>query len=528
MRKLLLLLACVGSLAFFADAERRTITNDAFFIAADSTPIFSQGGGIFRFPGPDGRERFYWYGVQYAEAPKYLADPSTIYDHCTFEGVTCYSSDNLVDWTPEGFVLTPEELSRHARPTWTGRMGVARLTDDGTYALFIQHGNGVLIATSASPLGPFEWHRRIDMTSRIGTPNTGDQTVFTDPDTGISYLIYSYGRGRNRQYISRIGRNADGLVDLRDLHEVCAGESREGNCMFKHRGRYYMVASNIYGWDGSLTYYVAADSIYGPYTPVNDMQVMRGSEADYSHVSQTGFFYTLEGSRDTTVIFCGDRWADFAGNGLGFNQWVPLSFDPDGEPRFNSLSEWELDAVTGEWRVGPGNNYVLNGSFEADRRTVPLAVKPRQEQLTGWLTEIVRGTPIAIGDSLAPQLNYFTTREERASRAVTGEKTLNISDHRPYERRVSQTVASTPAVSLPDGLYRLEATVWRSGDFPQLSIGVDSTLLDLNDAVTADSLWQRVALTDIPVAGGSAQVVIHAVGEADATCRIDDITLRRQ
>jgi hypothetical protein len=36
------------------------------------------------------------------------------------------------------------------------------------------------------------------MTSIIGTPNTGDQTVFTDPDTGKSYLCYSYGKGRSR------------------------------------------------------------------------------------------------------------------------------------------------------------------------------------------------------------------------------------------------------------------------------------------------------------------------------------------
>lgn len=66
---------------------------------------------------------------------------------------------------------------------------------------------------------------------------------------------------------------------------------------------------------------------WGPYLPENDMQVSPGAEDDYAHISQTGFFYTVKGSKKETVIFCGDRWADFAGNGLGYIQWCPLSFD---------------------------------------------------------------------------------------------------------------------------------------------------------------------------------------------------------
>ena len=51
---------------------------------------------------------------------------------------------------------------------------------------------------------------------------------------------------------------------------------------------------------------------------------MKGTERDYGHVTQTGFFFNVKGSRQTTAVFAGDRWANFAGNGLGFNQWMPL------------------------------------------------------------------------------------------------------------------------------------------------------------------------------------------------------------
>ena len=137
-------------------------------------------------------------------------------------------------------MLTQGEIDENAEITeWVGRLGVAYLEETGKYAMFVQHNDGVLIAISDTPTAPFKWHRRIDMTDRIGTPNTGDQTVFTDEDTGKSYLIYSYGRGRNRIYVSEIGIKDD-MVDLLDCTQVFSGQGREGNCMFKYNNNYYL------------------------------------------------------------------------------------------------------------------------------------------------------------------------------------------------------------------------------------------------------------------------------------------------
>lgn len=505
----------------------RPIHNDVFWNTADGEPLYSQGGGIFRFADPQtGRERYYWYGMRYKGSEEYRKDPTVTVEHAVFSAVTCYSSDNLTDWHYEGDVLTREEVEKHEDGGWMGRLGVVYIKEKRQYALFVQHGNGggagVLIATSDSPTGQFRWGWRKDMTNIIGTPNTGDQTVFTDPDTGRSYLIYSYGRGRNKIYVSEIGVRGD-RIDLLDCTEVFHGASREGNCMFKYRGRYYMCASNIYGWDGSYAYWLMADDIRGPYQPVNDMQVMRGCESDYAHVSQTGFFVTLRGSREETVIYCGDRWCDFAGNGLGYNQWVPLSFAADGSPVFNSLSSWTLNAATGEWRVGLDNNYVLNGSFEADRRSIPNPVKPRQEHLLGWQTDILRGRHVSVDDSLSPRLNYMNTRDDR--RHVIGEKSLCISDREPFSRRVSQTVTSTPSVPLPDGRYTLRARVRRSGRFSRLEMYAESAGRRRKCAIRPSATaWTTVSITGIRVSGGRAEVGFVAEGEAGAQCLIDDVT----
>ena len=509
------------------------IENDRFWTAADSVPIYSQGGGIFRFADPaTGEQRYYWYGVRYEEAEQYRQDPSVTPTGVTFRSVTCYSSSDLVNWRFEGDVLDRNELRENVgnRSTWVGRMGVAYLKDIGKYAMFIQHAamsseSAVLIALSDTPTGRFKWHRWISMYNLIGTHNTGDQTVFTDEDTGKSYLVYSYGRGRNRIYISEIGVRG-GMVGLLDCHQVYKGAGREGNCMFKFRGKYYMCASDLYGWDASHAYYLVADDIHGPYVPTDSMEVMDGCMTDYAHVTQTGFFVTVRGSKQETVVYCGDRWADFAGNGLGYNQWCPLSFNGD-RPFFNSLSDWELNATTGEWRVGPANNYVLNGSFEADRRSIPNPVKPRQEFLRGWKTEFISGNKVTIGNPDSLTLNHFNTREDR--RHVVGEKSLNITDVVDFERKVSQQITAMPYVDLPDGTYSLSATVCYSGDFDRLVMyaesGAGREARNLNRG--KQGRWQQVRIKEVKVSGGRVAVGFHAKGKAGAYCRVDDVALVR-
>lgn len=501
-----------------------TIRNDSFWHTQDGQPLYSQGGGIFRFKDPDsGAEKYYWYGVRYQGSKDYMADPSVTVENAVFDGVTCYSSTNLTDWKYEGDVLDRSEIAAHERVSWVGRLGVAYIDSLHCYSLIVQCGSGVLFTTSPSPTGPFRWQWKKDMTATIGTPNTGDQTVFTDCDTGRSYLIYSFGRGRSRIYVSEIGVRGDS-IDLLDCTKIFHGASREGNCMFKYKGRYYMCASNIYGWDGSYAYYLMADDIRGPYLPANDMQIMPGCEADYAHVSQTGFFYTVRGTKQETVIYCGDRWACFAGNGLGYNQWVPLSFDKDGKPYFNSLSSWSLNETTGEWRVNDDNNYIRNGSFDADRRRIPNPVKPRQEYLLGWDTEIIKGHAVAVGDSLSPKLNHPNTREDRQH--VTGEFSLCISDTVDFTRRVSQVVESSPYVNLPDGTYTLTAKVRRKGRFSRLTMFTESGNRKYEHKIKPSAKkWTAITLDGIKVSGGRVTVGFYADGKGGAECLADDVCL---
>ena len=521
----LLAFTIVESKLYTANAQTLNIKNDVFWNTKNGLPINSQGGGIFKFNDPiTGKKTYYWYGVHYKEADIYRNNPSVTLEGDTFESVTCYSSTNLVNWTFEADVLTKEELKKQdgEHKTWVGRLGVAYIPEIKKYAMFVQHGSEVLITTSDTPSGQFSYHQQISMKEMIGTTNTGDQTVFTDEDSGKSYLIYSYGQGRNKIYVSEIGMK-NGKVDLLDCKEVFRGQSREGNCMFKYKNKYYLCASNIYGWDSSLAYYLVSDNIRGPFIANNDMLVINGCSDDYAHVTQTGFFVTLKGSKQETVVYCGDRWANFAGNGLGYNQWFPLSFE-EHTPYFNSLGSWNLDTKTGEWNVATDNNYVKNGSFEADRRNVPNPVKPVQLQLTGWKTKVIEGNEMSFDTITSPYLNHNNSENDR--KIVIGEKSLALSDKVNFKREVSQTISSSPFVKLENRNYILTAKVKNNGKFSKLEMYATSNGKTLKYNITEENTtWKTIQIENIKIENNTVEIGFLADGVAKAFCYVDDVSL---
>lgn len=524
IRLFLILFLCLSAWIAMA-AGFDTITNDKFWQTVDGEYIFSQGGGIFRFPDPEtGEEHYYWYGVKYQEAvdyaPEALGGSNSNITH--FLAVTCYQSDDLVNWKFVRDVMTSKTFDGHEFAWWVGRLGVAYVPEAEKYALFIQYNESVGVFTCDTPTGNFTYHQQIDMTAMTGKPKTGDQTVFTDDD-GQSYLCYSYANGRNKIYLSRIGVTADGKIGLLDCNKIYQGSGREGDCMFKFKGKYYVCASDLYGWNASNVYYLEADKIEGPYTPTNNMLKMPGASEDYGHVTQTGFFYTLKGTEEETVIYCGDRWAGFAGNGNGFNQWVPISFD-EGKPFFNSLSQWELNSETGVWNVGKDNNYIRNFSFDADRKSIPSDNKPAQTYLKGWTFDIIKGNQPVQGGADSPTLNAKNSSTDR--KEVMGNYSLNISDKMDFTRKISQQIESTTRVPLTDGLYRMTAKVKCSNEFKELYIYAASGDRHYKtDIKFSDNKWHTVMVEGIKITDGVAEVGIYADGKANDTARIDDMIL---
>ena len=383
--------------------DKQLITNDRFYTDTDGNILYSQGGGIFIFPNDD---KYYWYGVRYKEAVTYATDPllGKTVEHPAFEAYTCYTSDDLVNWKYEGDVATLETLGQ-SWCGWAGRCGVVYNEKANKYVLVSQI-NGTIIASADNPKGPFKTEKGYFWGGTslpvIANGDTGDLTMFYDEDSK-GYMICSSANGRGHIYIAPMDEtknfcdfdfdnikelngstgsyfDEDGTIKQKDKGGI------EGDCMFKYKDHYYFTGSDLYGWRGSRVYVFESKDILGDYklkpdyidtskSSSNLPYIMPGAKYSYAHNSQTGFYYTLHGSKQDTVIYCGDRWCDFGTHGIGYNQWVPLTMD-GYTPHFNDLSQWKLNSETGEWTIGDGNNYIANNEFDADRVDV--------KSLTGW------------------------------------------------------------------------------------------------------------------------------------------------
>lgn len=469
--------------AFPSHAQMQTIRNDQFWKDAGGNFIYSQGGGVIKVG-----DTWYWYGVKYRGAVTYAANPTGKNGDIGFMGVTCYSSKDLVNWKDEGLALEPNQ----AGGGWFGRVGVVYNAKTRMYVLAGQGSSpsgayGEYFATSPTPDGPFKFHNVQTDLSFFVNGGTGDQTTFQDDD-GKAYIICSNVSGRSNLYVAPL-RASDFLAIEPTPTRIYRGNGREGNAMFKMDGTYYFCSSDLHGWNTSRTYCVSSKNILGPY---GAEFVMPGTEMDFSHVTQTGFFVAVKGTKNSFVINAGDRWSDFAGNGLGFNQWVPMTLE-NGKPRFHSLSEWKLDAITGEWAVGQGNNYVLNPTFEADRVS--------QTQLTGWT--------VAPADAS----NINSTSQRRTGRwgvHLTGSKTF------------SQSVTG-----LPNGTYTLSAWIKSSGGQTSAQLfarGFGGSDMGISLSAAASS-WTKKTVSGIKVTNGTMRVGVQSSGTTSQWLALDDFEL---
>lgn len=520
-----------------------TITNDTFWKDTEGNPIYSQGGSIFKFG-----DKYYWYGIRYKEASQYYNAPSAgLKSTSTFDAFTCYSSTDLVNWRNEGDLMT-DSTNGMIGTSWVGRMGIVYNQNTKKYVLLSQYQNasgiaftdasgklqtptsdtplkGIMFATSDSPIGPFVFDHVLTYENMPYFLNngTGDQTLFQDDD-GKAYLICSNRGGRINSYVAPL-RESDFLDIDSDRIKIIYSDSKsqyvkedgtigtkdksgiEGNCMFKYNGHYYFTGSDLYGWNSSHTYVLEADNIMGPYEIQHTTQnmnlpyVMQGVSDSYSHNTQAGFYVTVKGSKQDLVLYCGDRWSDFAGNGLGYNQWIPLSFDGN-KPIFNDLHQWNLNAEEGTWTVGAGNNYITNPEFDAQRIVVSKPV--------GW----------NVSDSVDGAANSSVSGKQYAGNFLWQQKASTY-----YTATLNQVVKD-----LPNGSYTLKAWIKSSGGQNVCNLyakNYGGNEVDFS-AKTAIGSWAQVVVSNnIIVTNGQCEIGLYSDSPANNWVQIDNLTLTK-
>lgn len=181
---------------------------------------------------------------------------------------TVLSSPDLVEWTDEGKVFptgeTPSWLSGGA--VWACDINYV----NGCYVLFYalskwgeEHKNGIGVATSLTPEGPFRDTGALFTSDEIGVQNSIDPCYFEED--GRKYLAWGSFHGI---FLAELTENGLRLSKTPDLRRI-AGDAFEGAMLFKKDGKYYLFASIGSCCNGEASTYRTvvgrSDHLAGPY-----------------------------------------------------------------------------------------------------------------------------------------------------------------------------------------------------------------------------------------------------------------------
>lgn len=377
----------------------------------DGNHINCHGGGILK--APDGI--YYWYG----ENRMYKAPQ---------EGVACYSSTDLKNWTDRGIVMpvSDEEGAIVERGSTIERPKVVYNPKTGKYVMWFHHelkGKGYAaaqagVAVADNPLGPFvplksarvnpgkmpknlkksqkpddsrleqewwtpEWRKDIEngmLTFRDlpGGQMARDMTIFIDDD-GKAYHIYSSEENLTL-HIAELDKTF--TKHTGKYVRLFPGGHNEAPTIFKKDGKYWMITSGCTGWAPNEARMMWADDLFGEWhrlpTP------FKGPGAEITFGGQ-GTYILQEGDN---IIFMADIWNP---KNLPDSRhlWLPVSFESDGTPAiyYDGLTE----AAGNSKLIEVGKGYSGTSVNTAVFRTNPIVTHANNQYISyydpeGYLT----------------------------------------------------------------------------------------------------------------------------------------------
>ena len=222
----------------------------------------------------------------------YHADPEVMYSHLTdryyiystTDGTpgwggwyfTCFSSADLVHWKYEGINLNlPRDTKWASGNAWAP--AIEEKMVDGKYRYFFYysgetgHGKAIGVAVADTPTGPFKdlGHPIVD--KRPEGQRHGQQIdvdVFTDPDTGKSYLYWGNGYMAGAELNDDMTSINEATVTLMTPRGGTLEDYayREAPYVFKRNGTYYFLWS--VDDTGAANYHVAYGTSTSPLGPI--------------------------------------------------------------------------------------------------------------------------------------------------------------------------------------------------------------------------------------------------------------------
>ncbi|WP_321332243.1 glycoside hydrolase family 43 protein [uncultured Bacteroides sp.] len=296
--------------------------------------INAHGGGILYHEG-----RYYWYG-EFKGDSTYRLERVKSWEcwRADAQGVSCYSSTDLLHWRYEGIVLAslPNDSLSDLHPSQIIERPKVLYNDKTRKFVLWMHIDSpdyekavAGVAVADSPTGPFVY---------LGSfkPNgldSRDQTLFKDTD-GKAYHICSTDWNKSLM----VSLLTDDYTKPSGVYKrILIRQKREAPAVFKRKGKYYLLSSGCTGWDPNRASYAVADSMLGTWSVQGDP--CTGTDADKTFYGQSTFVLQIEGKDEYIAMF--DRWnkTDLIHSSY---IWLPIEFT-DHNMVIPWKERWSLD-----------------------------------------------------------------------------------------------------------------------------------------------------------------------------------------
>lgn len=203
-----------------------------------------------------------------------------VYPTCNEMRMPVYRSKNLTSWEKAGtaFAANATQRDLHDGNLWAPDVIYNRKQYVMAYALSKNgeyHDNGIGIAVSKSPTGPFDNKGLLFTSYSSGVRNSIDPSLVTDGRN--LYLLWGSFNGL---YIVRLDYSSRKGYYIKDLagKVQLAGTAFEGAHIFHHNGYYYLFASVGTCCQGmQSTYHIGvgrSKSLFGPYLDKNGNRML--------------------------------------------------------------------------------------------------------------------------------------------------------------------------------------------------------------------------------------------------------------
>lgn len=301
------------------------------WVDTEGCPIQAHGGGVLYDQGT-----YYWFGEHKGGETKEGAIEGLY--RVDVIGVSCYSSEDLLNWKYEGLALPaevddPESDLHPSRVVERPKVIYNERTQKYVMWMHIDTADYEYaragVAVSDSPTGPYRYLGSM----RPNGTESRDMTIFKD-DGGRAYLFHSSDWNRT-MYIAPL--TDDYLEPTGIFERAFVDRSREAPAVFKYGEKYFIITSGCTGWDSNEAEYAMASSIIGPWEAMGNP--CRGPLAERTFNAQSAFVLPVVG-KPGAFIFMADRWNR---DDLGDSRYVWLPIRIEGAAvSIEWVDRWEL------------------------------------------------------------------------------------------------------------------------------------------------------------------------------------------